>query len=206
MFHSTTSPRPPTRASGGNPFLKRAGFFAGALVLLWLAFQMLPAVRPGSDPLYTDTGTVAAKPKVMPAPQHSMHLVRPGYVVALLLLAGGGAFAIYLRRRNGIARPKSSPIQMLGTTQIAPGQQLRLVSCGDEVLLLGVTSSQINLLKSFPADAFKRDPRTADGKESNECVQMSTAENIGNSFASLLQQLGAAPSQHTQTTEHRWPA
>ena len=45
--------------------------------------------------------------------------------------------------------------------QLAQGQQLRLVRCGGEVLLLGVTGGQISLLRRYPDDAFEHVPPPA---------------------------------------------
>lgn len=186
--------------------MKRAGLFAGALLLLWLAFQLLPSRATRDASQYPDTGTVASKPKAAPVLQPTRSSFKAGYAVAFLILAGGGAFAIYLRRRTGVSGAKSATIQTLGASQLAPGQQLRLVSCGGEVLLLGVTSTQINLLKSFPEEAFAQAAASHSADAASEASPEISAAAIGSSFASLLQYFGATPSAPVQKEEVAWPA
>ena len=80
----------------------------------------------------------------------------------LLLLAGGGALAYYLHRRQDATTGRTAaPIEPMGSFTLAPNQQLRLVACNDEVLLLGVTAQQITLLKSYPRADF--DGAASDG-------------------------------------------
>ena len=42
-----------------------------------------------------------------------------------------------------------TPLQSMDQMTLAPNQHLRLVRCGDDVLLLGVTTGQITLLKRY---------------------------------------------------------
>ena len=42
----------------------------------------------------------------------------------------------------------------VGELALGTGERLRLIECGGEVLLLGVTSSRVNLLRSYPVDRF----------------------------------------------------
>lgn len=148
-------------------FVNRALLFAGGLVLLWLVVQLLPArTPPPSAPVYADeSGTVASKAEPV-LRRREPRLVTGGTVFAFVLLAGGGAFALYLRRRTGRPRAAPSFIEPVAAHTLGQGQQLRLVRCGDEVLLLGATNSQITLLKTYPAALFESapygDPAVAD--------------------------------------------
>lgn len=163
---SPTAPRPP---------LRRAGLCAAALVLVWLALRLMPAPTSPAEasPVYSDTaGTVAVD--TSSAPRASLS---PGLLAALALLAGGVGLAVFLRQRRGGGASAGAFIEPLESCTLAPGQQLRLVRCGDAVLLLGVTGSQITLLKTFAAEDAPaneaRENRAGDG-----------------SFAALLQHAG----------------
>ncbi len=140
--------------AAGRPWRRVAVFVLG-LGLLWLLLQMLPPSPPPTAPtLYRDdAGTVATEP---PAPVRtaSRSLITPGYLLALALLAGGGLLAWHLRSRTAPGRSGAGPLRPLGQMPLGPNQHLRLVACGDEVLLLGVTASEIRLLTSFPAADF----------------------------------------------------
>jgi flagellar biogenesis protein FliO len=92
----------------------------------------------------------------------STRLITPGYTLALVLLALGAGGALVLRRRSRGASGNPVPIQMLGQQALGQNQQLRLVRCGGEVLLLGVSSGQITLLRQYAPEAFAQDP-PADG-------------------------------------------
>lgn len=152
------------RLSGAAPvgarprrYLNRALLFAGGLVLLWLSLQLLPArTPPDTHAVYSDaSGTVASRTDAGPAPRRSPRLVTPGSFFAFLILAGGGGFAYYLRRHRSRETPATAFIEPLAEYALAPSQQLRLVRCAGEVLLLGVTAGQITLLKTYPAGAFE---------------------------------------------------
>ena len=85
-----------------------------------------------------------------PPPAHDA----TGYVLVVLILAAGGALALFLRRRVRPQAPGTAALHTLSHLSMGPNQQLRLVACGGDVLLLGITSGQITLLKSYPGDAF----------------------------------------------------
>lgn len=80
-----------------------------------------------------------------------------GNTAAILLLIAGGGYALYLHRR-GPATTAPSVFQPVGQFSLGQSQQLRLVACGGEVLLLGVTAEEVTLLKTYPQDVFD-DPR-----------------------------------------------
>ena len=136
-------------------YLKRAGLFAAGLALLWVALQLVPSSEAPEGPqVYADdSGAVASNRPVTPRRSGS-GMFGLGNVAALLLLGGGGAFAFYLHKRAKSGPASTSAIESIGELVIGQNQQLRLVKCGEEVLLLGVTSGQINLLRTYEGDAF----------------------------------------------------
>lgn len=147
---TTGSTRPGTRR-----YVKRALLFGSGLLLLWVALQLFPVrTGDGAHAVFSDrTGTVAAQAADEVEPD-APALFSPGTLAAVLLLGGGVALAVYLRRRNADG-DAPAPITPLGEYSIGPGQSLRLVECGEEVLLLGVTSGRIELLRSYPAGHFE---------------------------------------------------
>ncbi len=113
--------------------LRRALLFAGGVLLLFLALHLAPAAEPAG---------------------REVRLFSAGNLLALALLAGGGAWALHLRKRAGGRGSAPALFEAVGQMQLAAGQQLRLVRCGGEVLLLGVTAGQITLLRRYPAGTF----------------------------------------------------
>lgn len=147
----------------------------GALILLLVALQLARSGDAPASSVYSDeTGTVARREKaVARSRDRDEPAFGVGSVVAILILIGGGAFALYLKKKPMAGAP-GLPIESLGTLQLAPNQQLRLVSCGEEVLLLGVTSGQISLLRSFPRSAFdKTSPAAVREGSSKDAVALS---------------------------------
>lgn len=134
-------------------YLKRAFLFGAGLLLLWVALQLVPS--PSSPPetaVYSDdAGTVAARAEQRPSPR-TPRLFTPGTLAALLLLGGGVAVAVHLRRTSTGEGPNA--ITPLGEYALGPNQSLRLIECAGEVLLIGVTGGQVNLLRSYAADQF----------------------------------------------------
>lgn len=167
--------------------MRRAILFGVALLLLWLAVQLVPTPQPPDASVYSDaSGTVAARAVEPPAPARERRLFQPGNLIALFLLGGGGVFALHLRRRKQETSTAAVPIEVLGQMQIAPNQQLRLVSCGGEVLLLGVTSGQITLLKSYPAEHFSSTEQPPPAQEASNVPDRPSA--LPPRFSDLLRQ------------------
>jgi len=126
----------------------------GAMVVLWggaRAAAMSPSASTGQSAA-TDSAMVASPPASGGGP--SIEVFTWGNAAALLLLMGGGAYALYLRRRGG-GTQSSTLFRPLGQLALGQSQQLRLVACGGEVLLLGVTDDEITLLKTYSRDAFE---------------------------------------------------
>lgn len=136
-------------------YLRRAGFFAGGLLLLWLALQIVPtSPPPGDTKVYADDSGAVASNLPLRTASTRPGVMSWGNLGALLVLGGGGAVAYYLHRRSKGGTKSPSPIRSLGELAIGQNQQLRLVRCGEEILLLGVTTGQINLLRSYEAGEF----------------------------------------------------
>lgn len=128
--------------------IHRALLFAGGLLLLFLVVQLVPGS--GADvPPPTDGGIESVRPQ-----RSGYRLFSVGNLLAVVLLAGGGAYALHLRNRAAGTSEGPKLFESVGQFHLAQGQQLRLVRCGGEVLLLGVTSGQITLLSTYPDDAF----------------------------------------------------
>ena len=167
--------------------MKRAGLFAAGLALLWVALQLVPSSKvPDGPQVYTDdSGAVASNRPVTPR-RSGPNMSGWGNFAALLLLGGGGAFAVYLHKRSKNARPSSSAIESIGELAIGQNQQLRLIKCGEEVLLLGVTSGQINLLRTYEGDAFASFEETEAAEDVRRYPAAPAFQNTA--FADVLRQ------------------
>ena len=172
--------------NGRRPLrFRRALFLALLVASLGAALCLNP--RPPAE--------VAAVPGVATsAPAEPELAFGAGHLFALALLLGGGVFAVHLRRgaRSETALALLRPMEAL---TLAPNQQLRLVACGDDVLLLGVTGSAVTLLKSYPREAFESLPRlpeeeTATGKESADAGKEASSSVVPrrDTFAEALRQ------------------
>lgn len=149
------------------PPLRRAIFFAGGLLCLFLALHLAPdapspeaSARPADSHVErgaSGTGGLPERDGVRPH-RGGYEVFSMGNLLALVLLAGGGAWALHLRRRAPGGPHSTGPLEPVGQMDLAPNQQLRLVRCGGEVLLLGVTSGQITLLQRYDPDAFDPAP------------------------------------------------
>jgi flagellar protein FliO/FliZ len=134
-------------------YFRRAGMFAAGLALLWIALQLIPSTT-GEPPVYSDeSGSVAASKEALTT-YEGPRLFSFGNVAALILLSGGGAFAYFAHKRSRGGGTVRSLIEPIGELGVGQGQQLRLVRCGGEVLLIGVTPNQITLLREFDPDTF----------------------------------------------------
>ena len=150
-------------------FLKRAVIFGVGLLLLFAAVSLMP--EPSAEITTDNAGAVAQSP-----PTSNF---RPGYLLAFLLLAGGAAYAVVLRRKTQVS-PTEGPLVTLADIPLTQDQRLRLVRCRDEVLLLGITSGGISVLRSYPAAEFE-----SDGEATLPAVPGAT---VSPAFSDLLRQ------------------
>ena len=173
---------PPTEAGpSARSSLRRALLLSVLLVIVWSAIAFLPDPElpiAGEKPLTEEsatappaktTGLVAAADQATEIAEPSSEitfpvdsgllapaarsLFGPGYMLVLALLAIAGAWALWLRAKKSAP---SGPAQLteIGQFKLGPQQQIQLVRCAGEVLLLGVANGSINLLKAYPADEF----------------------------------------------------
>ena len=172
--------------------LRRAALFGAGLLLLWVALQLAPkrAPTPTSVPL-AETATADDGVVVRSRPASMPTLFSAGNIAVFVLLLGGAGFAFFLRHRAKEDGPAGLSLESMGQMSLAPNQQLRLVRCSNDVLLLGVTSGQITLLKAYDFIEFA----DANSIKSNGEVDLEGAARSHaspgsgeGSFATLLRQ------------------
>jgi flagellar biogenesis protein FliO len=174
-------------------FMKGALALVGALFLLWLIVWLLPTSSP--PPVTSDAaGTVAAQPST-----NSPSLLTPGRITVILLLGGGIGFALYLRSRSSSTPASPSPVHILGQVAINQDQQLTLVRCQDDVLLLGVSPNEITLLRtyadaSFAEEAFPVAGPSAAGPSAADAPPVAPDPSLSG-FANVLRQY-TNPGRH----------
>lgn len=176
--------------------INRAVFLTGCLLLLWVLVEVVSLSAPLNSAPTASPPTASAEATAAPSETHDLgradnNLFGSGYVLVWVLLAAGGGLAWYLRRRNPAQQGQAALMQSLGEMALAPNQQLKLVTVGEDVLLLGVTSGQITLLKEYDRAAF-----------AEVAPQQSSAAQA--SFASVLQHMtGHAAEQSSVPTSSR---
>lgn len=126
----------------------------------------------------TDSTMVASSSASEGAPR--IEIFTWGNMAALLLLGGGGAFALYLRQSGG-ETTANTLFRPLGQLALGQSQQLRLVACGGEVLLLGVTDDEVTLLKTYPPEAFER-PESSDETDSSFPIPAGRSSGASGAF------------------------
>ncbi len=153
FFPFIPPPSPSASPSSVNrSVLKRIIFFASALLLLWVALQLKPAPGPIRDTssLYSNNSDAVAEPEAVaeePAP------FRTAPLLSALVLAGLLGFAYYRYRRTDVVPEAPHPIELIAQQSLGAGQELRIVRCAGQTLLLGVTANQISLIDRLPAGA-----------------------------------------------------
>ncbi|MDT0631256.1 flagellar biosynthetic protein FliO [Rubrivirga sp. S365] len=193
---------------------RRAALFGAGLLVLWLALQLAPGApapapseaRPADVaerlPVRDGAGPVAAHPA--PRERAGRGLLSVGNLAALLLLAGGGAWAVFLRHRPsaGGAEGPAPTLRSLDALALAPGQSLRLVAVGDEVLLLGLAQGGVSLIRHYAAGEAPAlapappDADTAALAPPDATAPAATAPPRAPGFADLLRHAQTAPVHH----------
>ena len=133
--------------------LRRAGLLSVLLVGLLVAGKAFGPDRAARQPSTADRQEApAAENASAPAPSGWTG----GRVLAVLLLAAGGGVALVLHRRAAPGPVEDPALDVIATHTLGPGQTLRLVGCGDDVLLLSATAEAITLLRHWPRERFDR--------------------------------------------------
>ncbi len=144
--------------SSSRPLVTGLLIITGGLLLLWGLVALMPSSPPAPAVASDEAGTVATSVES----SEGLTVFTPGRIAVLVLLAAGGAGALYLNQRAGSAsRSPRGPLQPMGDLALTPNQQLKLVRCRDDVLLLGISQGEIRLLKSYPRSEFE----SADAEE-----------------------------------------
>jgi flagellar protein FliO/FliZ len=156
LFSSDTGSVPTTPRR-----LARYGLYlVGTMVALWVVTQAIAMQPSGSKPEPQSTDrALQSTDSTMVASSASggasrIEIFTWGNVAAFLLLAGGGGAALYLHQNRAQTRT-TTPFRPLGKMALGSSKHIRLVACGDEVLLLSVTDDEISLLKTYAHDAFE---------------------------------------------------
>lgn len=123
----------------------------GALVALWVLVQAAALVPSAEGADASERASVASPSTASDA---GPHLFTWGNLAALLVLVGTGGYALYVRRHVS-SEDGSAALQSIEQLALGPSQHLRLVACGDEVLLVGTTEEAVELLKTYPREAFE---------------------------------------------------
>ncbi|NNE69662.1 MAG: flagellar biosynthetic protein FliO [Rhodothermales bacterium] len=191
---------PPTKAAPTpRDSLRRALLLSGLLVIVWTAIAFLPDPEPPAESA-TNPVELAVQPATTEAADmesqeaagtgstfvlpESPSLFGPGYLLVLVILGIAGTWALWLKGRRDTDSP-SSRLTEIGRFRLGPQQQIQLVRCAEEVLVLGVSNGGINLLKAYPADAFPAQATVAEPER--ESVSLTAA------FKTLAQSLRTSP-------------
>lgn len=212
FFSSLTAPGRDRR----RDVLRRVLYLVAGLFFLWCAVYLFPTESspPGEEPaaVVDENASPAAAPVARTA--EGPALWTPGNAIALLLLLGGGAWALYLQRRQAEGPGANATLEALETLQLAPNQEIRLVRCGPDVLVLGVTSGQITCLTTYPAGTLAtgvKAPAAADASEPQAAASEAASETASATahsgdgaptaaapnFATLLERMAG---QHVRNT------
>ena len=136
--------------------LRRAGVLTVLLVVLLVLGKVFGPGRPASAATSASRHDVQGATEEVSAPRAAPAWTG-GRVLAILLLAAGGGVALVLhRRRPGAASKAETTLDVIETHPLGPGQSLRLVACGAEVLLLSVGTDGARLLRHWPRETFDR--------------------------------------------------
>ncbi|NBB87112.1 MAG: hypothetical protein GVY12_12970 [Bacteroidetes bacterium] len=136
--------------------LRRVLYLVAGLFFLWCAVYLFPTDAPGpsEEPAAVVDENASPDAGFIARTAEGPALWTPGNAIALLLLLGGGAWALYLQRRQAEDAEGGTTLEALETLRLAANQEVRLVRCGSDVLVLGVTSGQITCLSTYPAEAL----------------------------------------------------
>ena len=201
------------RANKAHDLINKALAFCAALVVIWAIthFMTSNSVPPGEIPdNFSSTQNTVIPPVQTDANQaetstlataREANFWNAGTFAALAMLAGGILLAYVLRRRTGRTAAGRILMKTISHMPITGEQQLRLVTCADEVLLLSVAPTHTTLLKSYPVSAFRK-------KQSGQLTSVKPISagrrTVQNDNAIRYQKQSA--SQQINTRQKRQPA
>lgn len=181
-------------SASSKQLFKRAATLCAGIFCLWIALQVMP--KPGSDLLPPDTTTEAAPVISKDSSENrsnTMGFLKNTQIIAGILLIGLFGFMYYRRNKFKQEHASIKSLKTLNRIQLNPNQSLYLIECGEDVLLIGATNTQITLLKNIPLTSLTQ--HTVD--ESARSVSfpfttpVSTHPEPGD-FASLLNSYSSA--------------
>lgn len=177
------------RTAGSPPrrLVRHALYLGGALILLWVMVQVT-ALVPSASASGQDAETDGHEVTVSSSSTSSsgVDVFTWGNATAMLLLLGGGGYAYYLNR-PGPTTTGDAVFRPLGQFALGQSQQLRLVACGDEVLLLGVTDNDVTLLKTYSDEAFDDHPTFAEEeKRTSDGTSIPTPTAVSGDFSDVM--------------------
>lgn len=184
MFSFSLPAFPPGATPTGRRLFWGGLCVGGALIALWLVMSFLPDASvlgsSGADAEAADEGDSVAGGGVT--------VFTPGRILVLVLLAAGGACAIYLQQQTSRGNASASPLQPLGQLSVGPNQHLHLVRCHDEVLLIGATDAEITLLRTYSEDAFAASLTSNPDAQDAPPLPQATSSSSLSGFAHVLRQ------------------
>ena len=191
MFSFSLPDFPP----GASPKVRRLFWggvcLGGGLFILWLILSFLPSSVAYSG-VSDSAGTVAEEASSDDSVAGGgVTVFTPGRIFMLVLLAAGGAYALYLQRQTQQRPSPPSHLQSIGQLSVGTDQQLQLVRCHDEVLLIGVTEQEITLLREYPEGTFTDPdelPTESNGTPAFPNSAAAPSPNALSGFARVLRQ------------------
>lgn len=171
-----------------RPLFRRGVFLVGVLIALWVIGQSTTPDRSSASSAPDSSGvadTEFASSSGQESRDAGIQLFTWGKVGAFLLLLGGGTYAVYLRQ-NETGRTKNAPLRPLGRLSVGQSQHLRLVGCGDEVLLIGVSDDGLCLLKTYSREAFGEDLQETESPHVDGGGSRSRGQPVQQDFADVL--------------------
>lgn len=187
-FPDLTSENTTQAGREAQTHLKRALIFGALLMGITIAAPFvlsspdIPETKTAGSPTITGSEQAPVDRTPAPADPSPVDFGSPGVILAFVLLAGGLGLAVYLRSHDGSAGASNGLFVPVAEQSIGPEQKLQLIRCTDELLLLAVSSEKIELLKSYPVDAFESSPERPEASDSFTSDGMSGS----GAFASVL--------------------
>ena len=191
MFHLfARKSRAPKSRTSTQQLLNRALTFGAGLILLWTAFHFVPKSGSAAQPIVIsdDSGTVATSSTSLP-PAENVFPIGLGQLLVILLLLGLIGAAIYQQKKTKTPASAAPEFSNIGRLQLSPQQHVHLISCGEELLLVGATNTQITLLHQVAAGALQERTSICPPKAHFQAPQFSTPSTTlpgEPNFAALL--------------------